>query len=106
MPKITVKTRSGAVSTFDAETGVALMIALRESGFHELEAICGGNCSCGTCHIYVDESFAGGLPSMSDDENDLLSASSFRKDTSRLSCQIPVTEELDGLSIEIAPPDA
>ena len=105
MPKISVKTREGEESTFDADTGLSVMEIIRDNGFDELLAMCGGCCSCATCHVYVDDAFLGNLPEMTEDESDLLDSSSHRKTQSRLSCQIPFTAALDGLKVEIAPED-
>jgi 2Fe-2S ferredoxin len=81
------------------------MEALRDAGVEELLAICGGCLSCATCQIYVDESATGQLPEMSEDESDLLDSSEHRQPNSRLSCQIPVTDEMEGLRIQVAPED-
>ena len=105
MPKLVVVNRSGAESTVEAAAGLSVMEAIRDNGFDELLALCGGCCSCATCHIYVDPAFADKLPKMSEDENDLLESSDHRNETSRLSCQIPVSDALDGLIVTIAPED-
>lgn len=105
MPALTVTTRGGETRTIDAEIGVTVIEALRDGGFDELLALCGGCCSCATCHVHVDPTFAHALPPMSDDENDLLDSSSDRTDTSRLSCQLPVTLALEGLRLSIAAED-
>lgn len=105
MPKLTVVTREGQESTVEAENGLSVMEAIRDSGFDELLALCGGCCSCATCHVYVDESWADKLPPISDDENDLLDSSDHRQASSRLSCQIHVNAETDGLRVTIAPED-
>jgi 2Fe-2S ferredoxin len=105
MPKLVVVTREGEESVFEAEPGLSVMETVRDNGVDELLALCGGCCSCATCHVYVDPAFATLLPDMSEDENDLLDSSDHRNDTSRLSCQITMTEELDGLIVTIAPED-
>jgi ferredoxin, 2Fe-2S len=105
MPKLVVVTREGEESVFDAETGLSVMEIIRDNGVDELLALCGGCCSCATCHVFVDPAFASLLPDMSDDENDLLDSSDHRDDRSRLSCQIAMTDELDGLTVTIAPED-
>jgi 2Fe-2S ferredoxin len=87
------------------ETGLSVMDVVRGNGFGELAAICGGCCSCATCHVYVDPGFEGALPAISPDENDLLDSSAFRRENSRLSCQIRVSDALDGLTVTIAPED-
>lgn len=81
------------------------MEALRNGGIDEILAMCGGSCSCATCHVYVDSRFVDALPQVSHDENSLLDASSHRKETSRLSCQIVMSPELDGLRVTVAPED-
>ncbi|MDB5737339.1 MAG: ferredoxin [Sphingomonas bacterium] len=105
MPKLIVVTREGEESTVEGETGLSVMEVIRDNGFDELLALCGGCCSCATCHIFVDPAFADRLPAMSEDENDLLDSSDSRNDTSRLSCQIPFSDALDGLRVTIAPED-
>lgn len=105
MPKLVVVTREGDESVFEADSGLSVMELIRDNGVDELLALCGGCCSCATCHVYVDPAFAAILPEMSDDENDLLDSSDHRNETSRLSCQIQMSDELDGLTITIAPED-
>lgn len=105
MPKVFVTNREGAESVVEHASGSSLMEAIRDSGFDELTALCGGCCSCATCHVYVDASFATKLPAVSRDENDLLDGSSHRKEHSRLSCQVQLTDELDGIKVTIAPED-
>ncbi|MCX7677159.1 MAG: 2Fe-2S iron-sulfur cluster-binding protein [Alteraurantiacibacter sp.] len=105
MPKIVVVNRRGEERAIEADAGLTLMEAIRDNGFDELLALCGGCCSCATCHVHVDAAFMERLPPMSEDEDDLLDSSDHRKDTSRLSCQIPLTAELDGLRVTIAPED-
>jgi 2Fe-2S ferredoxin len=105
MPEIIVTTREGATSSLTVKAGVSLMEALRDGGFDELLALCGGCCSCATCHVYVDPAFAALLPKMSEDENELLDSSSHRNETSRLSCQIKISDALTGLKATIAPED-
>lgn len=105
MPKLIVVNRAGEESTIEVADGLTVMEAIRDNGFDELLALCGGCCSCATCHIHVDPAFADQLPAMSDDENDLLDSSDHRDATSRLSCQIAFTSDLDGLKVTIAPED-
>jgi 2Fe-2S ferredoxin len=81
------------------------MEAIRDAGIDELLALCGGCCSCATCHVFVDPDFADLLPTMTEDENDLLDSSDHRTAASRLSCQIPLSAALDGLAVRIAPED-
>jgi ferredoxin, 2Fe-2S len=105
MVNIVVVNRAGEEKTVDAEEGLSLMEVIRDNGFDELLALCGGCCSCATCHVYVDLAFAGTLDGRSEDEEDLLDSSDHKTDESRLSCQIAVTGDLEGLRVTIAPED-
>lgn len=103
MTKINIVTREGDRLSVDASEDMLLMEAIRENGIDELQALCGGQLSCATCHVYVDPAFADLLPAMSYDEDDLLDSSDYRKPQSRLSCQISCSAALDGINIEVAP---
>ncbi len=105
MPKLIVVNRSGEEKTVDGDNGLSVMEVIRDNGFDELLALCGGCCSCATCHVYVDPAFAGALPEISADENDLLDSSDHRNETSRLSCQLVLGDGMDGLRVTIAPED-
>jgi 2Fe-2S ferredoxin len=104
MPEIIVTTREGDELNVEAAIGVSVMEAIRDSGIDELLALCGGVCSCATCHVYVDEA-PDELPVMSADEDDLLESSGHRNERSRLSCQIRIVEGLSGLRVTVAPED-
>ena len=105
MPKLIVVTREGETRTIEGETGLSVMEVIREAGIDELLALCGGCCSCATCHVHVDSDYADKLPPMSDDENELLAISDDRDESSRLSCQLPFTDALDGMVVTIAKED-
>lgn len=105
MPKLIVTTREGETSEIEVGSGLTVMEAIRDNGFDELLALCGGCCSCATCHVHVDPAFMEKLPAISEDEDDLLESSDHRGDNSRLSCQLPFTDDLDGLTVTIAPED-
>jgi ferredoxin, 2Fe-2S len=105
MPKLVVVARSGEEKAVEGDVGLSVMEVIRDNGFDELLALCGGCCSCATCHVHVDADWLGKLPAMSEDENDLLESSDHRNERSRLSCQIPFTGDLDGLRVTIAPED-
>ena len=105
MPRVVVTTREGETRTVNGESGLTLMAIVRDSGFDELLALCGGCCSCATCHVHVDAEFHELLPPMSEDEDALLDSSRDRDANSRLSCQIEITEEMDGLRVRIAEED-
>ncbi len=102
MPKLIVVTRDGEERELMGETGLSVMEVIRDAGIDEILALCGGCCSCATCHVHVDQEFAAKLKPMSEDENDLLDSTSDRDDYSRLSCQIDMTDALDGLKVRIA----
>lgn len=105
MPRLVVTNREGETSEIEVEDGLTVMEAIRDNGFDELLALCGGCCSCATCHVYVEDAGGADLPQMSEDEDDLLESSDHRKENSRLSCQIPFDAGLDGLKVRIAPED-
>lgn len=105
MPHLLVTTRTGEQRSVEFTPGSTAMQAIYDANFAGILALCGGVCSCATCHIYVDPRFADALPKMSVDENDLLEGSSHRKERSRLSCQFRLSPELDGLRVTIAPED-
>ncbi|MDO7836334.1 2Fe-2S iron-sulfur cluster-binding protein [Sphingobium sp. HBC34] len=105
MAKLTVTNRAGQEQSIEADNGLTVMEIIRDNGFDELLALCGGCCSCATCHVYVDDSFADKLPTITEDENDLLDSSEHRTPQSRLSCQIAFSDALDGLKVTIAPED-
>lgn len=105
MPNITVVNQSGEEITVAASTGRTLMEVIRDNGFDELLALCGGCCSCATCHVHIDPAFADKLPKPSEDESDLLDSSDHRNEYSRLSCQVAVTDALEGLRVTIAQED-
>lgn len=105
MPQLTVVTRDGSSHEIEAKDGYSVMEAIRDQGIDELLALCGGCCSCATCHVYVDEAFADKLPAMGSDEDDLLDSSDHREPNSRLSCQLTLSAELEGLTVTIAPED-
>lgn len=105
MAEIIVTTREGETRSLPLQTGLSLMELIRDAGIDELMALCGGCCSCATCHVHVDPAFAAMLPKMTEDEDDLLDSSEYRDETSRLSCQITLTEDLQGMAVRIAEED-
>lgn len=102
MTDIVVTTRGGEVRTIEGRPGLTLMEALRDAGIDELMALCGGCCSCATCHVHIDSEFRDLMPPISDDENDLLDSSEHRDASSRLSCQIRLSVDLRVLRVRIA----
>ena len=103
MGKIVVTDRAGDTHEIDIKAGESLMEPLRELD-NGIEALCGGMCSCATCHIFLEPKWADKIAPAQDDELELLEETEcFRKDESRLSCQIEFNESLDGISFTIAP---
>lgn len=105
MPMIHVIDREGHPHAVTAQDGYTLMEAIREAGVDELLALCGGSCSCATCHVYIEEAARFNLAPLSADEDDLLDSSDHRLPESRLSCQVKLTASLNGLTARIAPED-
>ena len=102
MPKIIITNRDGKKHEIDADPNFTLMEAIRDKGF-DIEASCGGCCACGTCHVYIDEIWKTRVTKLNDDEESMLDLAFDVRDNSRLSCQIELSDELDGLELEIAP---
>ena len=103
MPKLIVTTQTGEEVTIAGQAGASVMQSMRDGGISDLLALCGGCCSCATCHVWVDPAFIDKLPKASEEEVALLEDSSNRKATSRLSCQIRFADNLDGLRVTLAP---
>ena len=103
MPLVRLMRRDGSTETVDARSGRSLMLNIRKPG--EIQAICGGCASCGTCHVYVAEDWLDRLPPIQPEEENILAFSDWRQPNSRLSCQVELTEELDGLAVSVAPED-
>ena len=101
MPTIIVNDLSGKSHEVEMSGGSSLMEELREAGFESVLAICGGALACGTCHVHVAPEFLDKLPPQSDDEKDLLELSEHLTSKSRLSCQIPVTDDLNNMVISL-----
>jgi 2Fe-2S ferredoxin len=102
MPVLRVTDRDGVEHQVEAPAGAVLMEPLRDMD-DGVAAICGGMCSCATCHVYVDPEWVGKLPAPMSDELDMIGDLSERKSNSRLSCQIVLKNEYDGLKVTIAP---
>jgi 2Fe-2S ferredoxin len=105
MAIVIVENRSGEQLTLQAEVAQTLMEIMRTGGVDEILALCGGTCSCATCHVIVDPAFADRLDPIGADENDLLDSSDHRTPTSRLACQVVFRDELDGLRVTVAAED-
>jgi 2Fe-2S ferredoxin len=102
MPLLKVVDRDGREHDVPARSGQKLMETLRELDYG-ISAICGGMCSCATCHVYIDADWAAKIPAAMSDERELIAELAHHKSGSRLSCQIEMTDALDGLRVTIAP---
>jgi len=101
MPKITYIQHDGSQKSVEAKVGVTVMEAAKVNLIEGIEAECGGACACATCHVYIAEEWLGKTGSPSEMEEDMLDYAFDVLENSRLSCQVKVTEELDGLVVKI-----
>ncbi|MGA2365505.1 MAG: 2Fe-2S iron-sulfur cluster-binding protein [Steroidobacteraceae bacterium] len=102
MPTVRVIDRDNVERAVEAPSGATLMEPLRDMD-EGVAAICGGMCSCATCHVYVDQEWLARLPPPMSDETDMLGDLNDRRENSRLSCQIVLQDALSGLRVTIAP---
>ena len=103
MANLVVVDRDDKEHVVEGRVGLKVMETLRELDFG-VAAICGGLCSCATCHVYVDAAWIDKLPAKQSDEQDLLSElQHYQEARSRLSCQVDFTAALDGIKMKIAP---
>lgn len=102
MADIIVVDRDGVEHTVPGREGVSVMETLRDLDYG-LAAICGGMCSCATCHVYVDPAWESRMPPKQGDELEILREMTHTNEHSRLCCQIPFTADLSGLKVTIAP---
>jgi 2Fe-2S ferredoxin len=100
--KIRVTDAGGDTHELEGLDGWRVMEVIRDWGVG-IKAECGGSCSCATCHVYVAEPWFGRLPPPGEDEEDLLFSTLDKRPNSRLSCQILLSDDLDGLEVAIAP---
>ena len=101
MPKITYIESNGTEHAVDAETGSTVMESAIKSAVPGIEAECGGACACATCHVYVEEEWREKTGGPSPMEEDMLDFAFDVRESSRLSCQIKLTPELDGLVVRV-----
>jgi len=101
MPKITYVTADGNRIEAKVENGYSVMEGAINNNVDGIVAECGGACACATCHGYIDEAWLDKLPAMDAMEDSMLDAAFERKENSRLTCQIEVSEELDGLVVNV-----
>lgn len=105
MPRVIVTRRNGETLEIEGKAGLSIMEVLVANGIDDIAAICGGCCSCATCHVHVDGVWIDKLAPRDEDEVDLLSDSEHNNTGSRLSCQIPLSDALDGIRVTVAPED-
>ena len=101
MPKITYIEHNGKSHIQDVSNGLTVMEGAVQNNIPGIDADCGGSCACATCHVYVDEKWFEKLPTKEDAEEDMLDMAYKPNEFSRLSCQITVAEELDGLVVKM-----
>ena len=105
MPTIVYVTTDGERHEVEVESGYSVMEGAINNNIEGIVAECGGACACATCHSYIDERWLDKLPEMDDMEDSMLDAAFERKANSRLTCQIEVSDELDGLVVEVGEND-
>jgi 2Fe-2S ferredoxin len=101
MPKIIFIEHTGRQHEVEARAGQSVMQAAIDNMVPGIVADCGGTCSCATCHGYVDEAWLARLPTMEESESGMLDGSPHRRENSRLTCQLTVTEALDGIVVRL-----
>jgi ferredoxin, 2Fe-2S len=102
MPKVTFITHDGVRTEIEAAAGVTLMQIALEQGIAGISGDCGGACQCCTCHVYVEQAWCSALPQVDDMEDAMLDCTSEpRLTNSRLSCQLTLTADLDGLAVHL-----
>ena len=102
MPRIVFVAHDGATQTVEEADGVSVMQAAMNAGINGIVGECGGSMMCATCHVYVREPWAAKLPAMTATESEMLTmTASERKPSSRLSCQIKISAEIDGITVEL-----
>ena len=99
MPKIIYKDYQGSSKTIEVESGFSVMEGAIQNEIPGIDADCGGSMACATCHVYVDDKWFEKIPKAEDAENDMIDMAFEPKKNSRLSCQIIVNDELDGLEV-------
>ena len=105
MPRVTYITPNGDRHEVEVEKGYSVMEGAIDNNIDGIVAECGGACACATCHSYIDAAWIEKLPEMDDMEDSMLDAAFDRKPNSRLTCQIELSDELDGLVIHVADND-
>lgn len=106
MLKLHVTDTDGSQAEVEGKVGYSVMEVLKSYNYTGIEAVCGGSCSCATCHVIIDPEWFDRLPPRSETEVELLTQAPSPEATSRLSCQILLSEELNGMKLRIGAPAA
>ena len=106
MPKITYIEKNGKEHKIDVPNGLTVMEGAVQNNVPGIDADCGGSMACATCHVYVKDNWFNKIPKKEDREDDMLDMAFEPKTNSRLSCQIIVSDEIDGLEVNIPPKQA
>ena len=101
MPKVIFVAHVGTRREVQAKVGDSLMLAAVDNQVAGIDADCGGQCACATCHVFVEPGWAAHLPPIAAKEEEMLNFTAERQESSRLACQIPVTDALDGLTVSL-----
>ena len=102
MPKIVFVDSDGTRHEVEGKSGVSIMENAIANNIDGIEAECGGSCMCATCHCFIEDDLAASIPAMESDEDEMLGfAAEERRPSSRLSCQVKMTDELDGIVINL-----
>ena len=99
MPKITYIEQNGDLQTIEVQSGLTVMEGAVQNNIPGIDADCGGSMACATCHVYVEDSWLNKIPKAEDAEQDMIDMAYKPNKNSRLSCQIVVTDEIDGLKV-------
>lgn len=106
MITMTFVEQDGTRKTVEAQLGLSVMEVAVRNNVQGIAAECGGQCSCATCHVFVDAPFFDAVGAPVDDEEDMLDFSASRQSNSRLGCRIEITEDLDGMVVHVAGDDS
>ncbi|MFN0164482.1 MAG: 2Fe-2S iron-sulfur cluster-binding protein [Burkholderiales bacterium] len=101
MPKVTFISHDGKRSEVEAKSGESLMLAAVLNQVAGIDADCGGQCACATCHVFIESPWLAQMPPIAANEEEMLNFTAERRDNSRLACQIPITDALDGLTVSM-----
>ena len=101
MPKITFITHDETVYEVTVDIGASVMDAAFDNSIPGIDADCGGQCACATCHVFIDGDWAAKVPAREEMEESMLELAEGVTEFSRLACQIPITDALDGLKVQL-----